>query len=470
VPPPEDKPLLFSSNPEGPSSREPHVEGSLASAVYDQGSVVNGALALGNVRWNDYRALDVGLVAVETITLPNHRPAEHDLSRYAIQLPVDHPQEGASIPIRFRLPDSVPVTYLSTLWKLDWFFEVRAKIRWTADMHLRVPVSVFTPAGDSSSSHRVHQAPPSVGSERIERIWREVAEELSLDFDGRALSGRRGGGRFEVWREHRGGQGVFMVGRVDFSSLQLHLKVDPHGNALLRHLRRGLPFVNEQWDRSHLVTGRDAAQVAAIGAALGEVLTRFDATHLEDDHALIESQGAGQTHQELLAFCRSVMLLLPLIENVRGELPPPTSMAEGIEAWRNLAAQLHAPLETARMAVTGELDGMAAEVITEWAPEGQPLQTRLAISPMVPVSSQYQVRLTQDSEGKIDPSAWVLPTGAVRDLAQEILSDARAFELSEQQIRLILSAPILDPTPLISRLRSLARLTVLLRPGAGPFR
>lgn len=467
--PPEDKPLLFSSDPGGLRGREPHIEGSLAGSVFEPGGLISGALALGNVRWNDYRAIEVGLVAVEIVTLPNRTPARHDLTRYTIRLEMDEPREGASVPFRFRLPEQVPITYRSVLWRLDWHFEVEAKIRWAADMGLRVPVAVIPPAVEPGRARRRQHAPPSVGSERVEQIWREVGDVLGLELAEGSLQGREGEVELEIYREHRGRAGVFLVGRISFAPLDLRLTIEPN-RGLRRHLGGGLAFAGDRWDRHHLVAARDRDQARAVGAVLGEVLASFESTHMTDDHIQVERSDSGQKYQELHAFCRNVRRLASLIEPARAAIPPPASMIEGLESWRALARELRASLETARMAVRGQLDGLAAEVITEWTPDGQPLRTLVTLGTAVPVESQYHIYLSPDPEGALDLTGCPLPNGAARALAQELLAGAQGLEICEEKLRLTLPAPLLDPTALIPRLTGLARLTVLLRRGAGPFR
>ena len=62
--------------------------------------------------------MDVGLISVETVTLPNRSPSRHDLARYAIHLDLEQAEEGQSLPFRFRLPDQVPLTARSSLWSI----------------------------------------------------------------------------------------------------------------------------------------------------------------------------------------------------------------------------------------------------------------------------------------------------------------------------------------------------------------
>lgn len=467
-PGPADKPLLFSSDPGGPKAREAHVEGSLAGLVFEPGAVVSGALALNNVKWNDYRSIEVGLVAIETITLPKHRPVRTELTRYATRLATEDPVEGAAIPFRFRLPQTVPISYRSSLWQLDWFFDVRVGIRWAGDLQLQVQVMLLPATGDASRHAEPARAPPSVGSERVERIWKDVAQELGLLYDSGCLTQRIGAASLQIWRDHRGRAGVFMVGMVAFPSLRLDLRIDP-ATGLLR-LVGGRSFIDAAWDRKHHVEGREQGQVSAVGDALGEVLRAFGATRMTDEVLQVEHRGSGQKHREVLEFCRAVQLLAPAVERARAAVPPPEPMADAEGSWRTLAERLDTSLERARMAVVGTLDGMAAEVITEWSPQGKPLRTLASIAPVVPVASPYHVLLKPGPDGKVTIDAWPLPSGAVQELARQLLADARGLEVSAEWIRLSLSAPILDTTPLLSRLTDLVRLAVLLRPGAGPFR
>jgi hypothetical protein len=441
----------------------------LASSVLESGGIVSGAVALNNTAWNEYRAVDVGLVAVETITLPGANPSNRESQRFEIQIPVDRPQEGAPIPFRFRLPGHIPPSFGSRLWRLAWYFEARAHVRWRSDVRLRIPVTLIPGSQKPSAEGRRYPAPPSVGSERVEKIWHAVAAELGLQHEEGALRGSRGDVTYEVRREHRGRSGVFLVGEVSYPSLHLALGIRP-AKGLDRALRKGVQLGDEAWDRRHVVRGRDEAQVATVVGALRGALIVFQGTTMDDEHAILDVRGAGQNHRRLLAFCRAVTGFSIALEPARSSTPPPASMTAALPGWRELGRRLGAPLETARMAVSGELDGLPAEVVTEWSQQGEALRTLLRIEPNLSVSPELEVHLEADGEGETSLEEWPAARGEVRALLASLLDGAHSLDVRTKEIRLAMDAPINDPVPLVGRLADMARLSLMFRPGSGPFR
>lgn len=471
------EPVLFSSDPGGPAASEPHVEGSLASSVITPGGVVEGALALNNVAANPYTGVEVGLVGTENIRdvrAGGLSTSRVDALRYGLEIALSAPVEGASIPFRFRVPAELAPSHDAGLWALTWALEVRVRIRWRSDLLLRVPV-VVVPAqrGPGSGKQRLDfRAPPSVGSERVEKVWQSVAAELGLASETGALRGRQGEVEYEVRREHKGRLGVFLVARLTYPSLELDLHVEPR-RSLLDRWARQVTLEREIWDARHCLRARDLGQAAAVGRWLGPALRQFTAARLDDDEALVERQGSGQRRQKLVEFVVAVRDLAAAIDGARAAIPPPAAMAAGLEPWRAFAAQLGGSLETARMVARGHFHAMPVEARTEWTSEGKPERTLLTLVPNVSIATENEVHLAADEGGVIAPdrlAAAALPASA-RPLVEAIVKGgALAFDLTGQELRLALRAPILDPGPLADRLVQMTQLCELVRSAKGPFR
>lgn len=474
------EPVLFSSDPGGPAASEPHVEGSLASSVIVPGGTVEGALALNNVAANPYSGVELDLVGTEHIRDARAGAlavGRVDALRYGLEIALSSPVEGASIPFRFRVPAELAPSHDAGLWTLSWALEVRVKLRWRADLLLRVPVVVVPAAagrGGAAGSRLDFRAPPSVGSERVEKVWRSVAAELGLVPETGALRGRQGQVDYEVRREHRGRLGVFLVARLTYPSLELDLRVEPRRTLLDRWARQALPALEPGvWDPRHGLRARDPGQAAAVGRRLGPALRQFTGARLDDDEALVERQGSGQRRQKLVEFVVAVRGLAAAIEEARASIPPPLAMAGGLEPWRAFAAQLGGVLETARMIVQGHFHAMPVELRTEWTPDGRPERTVLALVPNATIAAENEIHLASGNGAPLAPDliAGASIPGSARALVEAIAGGgALAFDLTGQELRLALPAPILDPAPLAGRLVQMTQLCELVRSAKGPFR
>ncbi len=471
---PPERSVLYSSRPEGPKGREPHVEGSLVSSMIEAGGYVTGAVALGNRPYNDYREVDVALVGEQAIKL-GHRRDRTDLSSYRVRLASSRWEGGDSIDYQFRLPADVTPSFSSELLAFSWRLEVRARIRWRTDVRVSLPVVVFPPAAvkKGRKAGRSYRAPPVVGSERMEQIWTAVAYECGLTYAGGALYGQAGEVQVEVRREHRGRGGIFVVGEVSYPSLGLDLEIEPVGR-VRRYLDRGLSFGDEAWDRRHRVSGREAAQVAALGQALRLELSGIKQLWADDRRARIELRDAGQRPARLRELVTTTTRLAAALDRARRAIPAPAAMRAAVDRWQQLASRLGGTLQLANIAVLdGQVGGMAARVATEWS--GTLAEaTLLAVSPEVPVHREYQLSLTLgDGPGQADrvkAASARLPAGPARELLLRLADGAAWLALAADEVSLRLPTALEDPLPAVGRLGEMVQLCMQLRGGSGPFR
>lgn len=462
-----EEPVVFSSDPGGPRAREAHVEGSLTSKVFAPGGVVAGALALNNVLYNNYGGVEVGLVAMETVTLRGVTRSRAETARYQLEIPVSRFEEGGRLPFSFRLPEQIQPSYGSKLWQLSWAFFLRARVRWRSDLRFRVPVTVISAP---SPSRKPEGAPPSVGSERVEQIWRSVARELDLRSEPGRLRGEVGEVGIDIVREHRGRQGVFLVARLSYPRLELGLGIEPESSRLDRLIHSDIQRP-AGWDGRYRLRGRDLDQVAAFARPLRPFADEVHALYFDDHEARVEHRDAGQRHKTLREFVLLVRRLAVAIDTARGEIPPPAVMAAGLESWHRLAQRLGGPLELASMSVRGHFLAVPAEVVTEWSAEGHPERTRLTTrhNAMLPAERELHLMLPGPG-GSLTVEQLPESASVTSEVLVEILRDAYTFELNSEHARLSLAAPLLDPLPLLGRFALIARLIESMRVGQGPFR
>lgn len=482
--PADHKPMLYSTSPSGPRGRDPHMEFSLASDAFMPGDSIQGALALHNVAHNRYHGLRAVLVGSETVSV-GAQTAQHKPHRFQFEIPFNDPAEGESIPFNLRVPRKIPASYRSRLWRLEWSLQLRALLRWSRDLVVEVPLSMAPRPNSDSALNRQFHAPPSVGEERTMLVWRKVAEATDLDFDGECLEGKRGEVGVTIWREHRGGEGVFVAAMMTCPPLHLDLRVERAKG--LRRLGGGLSMGEGAWDREHHVTGRDVDQVRAVlcGVEPDEmslVSWTRSATEIEmDDRELVFYwRDAGQSLASLERMTGHALQAAEQLNRSRRRIPAPAAMRDALAPWCELADKLQGKLETARMAVHGEFQGIPCSVVTEWDYPDEPRCTLVELSPPLGVRSSHRLRLEQEMKGGLlvagselregEGSVADLP-GEARELVPEVIKDGVfLLELSEKSLRVCLDAPLMDPGPVYQRLGLMAQFLAAVRPNAGPYR
>ncbi|MCG8420623.1 MAG: hypothetical protein MJE77_22110 [Proteobacteria bacterium] len=458
----KSRPILFSSQPEGPSANEPHIEGSLSGDLLPAGGLISGAVALSNVDYARYTGLRLSLIGLEWIQI-GARQSESEAHRYEIFLPLDEPKEGKPYQFRMRLPAHVPVTHRDQDWHLLWFFECKAHIRWAQDIVLRLPVTVV-PRRERTTTLRSRHAPPAVGSERIKSLWRHVADSYQLRFDGRRIHGLIAQADVSVEREHRGSDGVFLVGSLGYSPLHIGLAIEP-ASGWLKMGERGIELGHRKWDARHRVTSRDHSQLRAIAGSLRDPLASFDAVRMNDDTAVVELRNAGASKSRLDAFVGDLAALARSMAELRGHIPPPGAMRDFVGSWGELAKKLDGTLEKANISITGSIGGMAVSVRTEWTPEGDPLHTLVELRPPMIIADSHRGRVAVEQGQSVAEAL-----GGAAPVSGRALEGAWSVDIAAEHIRVTLPAPIRDAAVLLPQLRAMSEWARQLSSVSGPYR
>ncbi len=476
---PAPTPRLYASDPGGPRGREPYLECSLASDTLRPGGALQASVALHNVAFHSYRELHLTFRSIErAFTANRRRSSMEQLECYTARYPLQSPAEGAALPFALTLPEEVRPSAESVLWARSWFLEVRVEIPWSRDLVAVVPITVLPPG---SRTTRAVAAPPAVGSERVQGLWRAVAEEQGLTFDGERLVGTVDGAELSLRSEHRGAKGLFLVGELRWPTLGLGL--DGGRRSGFRRLGIGeevsLAGRDPTWSRGCYLTGREAAQVRAFGEVLlgQEVLVPrplplsalTGLVDLHDEGLRAERRDPGQSHAALAAFAGDLRALAAALPIARAAIPAPALMAGAVDAWSALATELGGRLEQARMAVQGAALGvLRGEVVTEWGADGQPQRTRLTVTTATEIPAEHQLEWYAGGSEPI-PRTGGLPTEAAV-LLQEVAEGARSMVVRADVVEAALEAPLLHPAPAVPLLRKLALLAPLLGPRGGPYR
>jgi hypothetical protein len=462
----ESPPEVFSTNPDGPTAQEPYLECSLATRTLAPGSELHGSVALSNVAHNRYRKLVLALVAREYRKRSDGRSAGStlELHRFKYELPLDELVEGEAIPFHLRLPAAMPPSFQSHLWTLRWSFEARASIGWGKDAKMRVPLTVVPKGSRLPAPDR--NAVASVGSARVQRIWKQVAQTLGADFDGWALRAKRARAQVIVRRDHRGGDGIFLVAEIRFASLQLCLD-GGLASGFHRLMNAGLKIGHDDWDRRHYLTGREAAQIQCFMEALSPKLVDHTVSDMDDEHLVLEMRDAGQTAGPLATIAEAALQIAECLPSARLAIPPPAAMKTAVPSWRKLAAKLGGPLETARMAVSGRFDSAKVEVWTDWSADARAERTALRMHLGFPVDDRHSVEWSEGTWTQGDPQLF---PGRTRSLLPKVLDGALGLSIRRKSIEVSLPAPLLSTKPILNSLHRLAQLAALLRGKTGPYR
>jgi hypothetical protein len=470
-----DKPLRFTSSPDGPKGKKAYLEGSLSTTTIAPGSSISGAVALGNVEFNRYSGVFLELFAVETVD-SRWRSARTELWRYEVKVPVDKRQleDGRPFPFVFRVPPQLAPSFKSTLWELRWYLKVRAVVRWGSDLVIQLPVDIIArPRALADGPPPEVSAPPLVGTPRLMAIWHAVAADTGMvvEEEEARMRGQAHDAEIEIRREHRGRLGLFVIGELRYPSLHLSIKMDPH-RGLLTLLSGGISLGDLEWDRKHQIVGRNEPQIRRFLDELLGALRPFGKAQMNDERIIVKYRGSGQRQRPLSKFAGNLMVLAREVSAARAAIPPPSGpgLEWDIPAWRGLAERLQGELEPARMAVTGSFDGIRAQVETVWSEDGSALHTLVELGLLTPLPMDNEVCLSRETGDLDNLTDHVSVRPEARELLRRVAEDALFLDLKPERLAIGLPAPMKDPTPLCDRLSGLAHLVHALRHGEGPYR
>ncbi|MEZ4382949.1 MAG: hypothetical protein R3A79_16605 [Nannocystaceae bacterium] len=430
---PADSARVFASAPGGASGGKPYFEVSLGGTDVEAGESIHGAVALANASANDYRALEMILLAVETIRRPLGRYTHHRKVRSWTMSIAD---VGDEAPQRFTiaLPEEIVPGFELNACSLRWFLEVRARVAWTRDPQLYIPLTVRGSrqvlAGDEV------RAPLAVGSERLSLIWRSVAQARALEYVDGALHGALGEVRVLVGREHRGRSGGVLVAELRYPELGIDLALD-----------------------AGELRSRDPAQLAWLRERLGDPLRARPPTVADDRRLGFELYDAGQDRATLLGFVDELLAIAGPLDGALRELPPPTAMAARVPAWEEAARTLGARLRVGPMVISGRADAMTVEIATGWDERGAPHQTVFELRPAATIDRRHHVTWTA---GEPAPESELL--------LAPLLHGARALDIAADSIRVFLGGPLDDPLTELERITALIDLGQRLEGRRGFYR
>ncbi len=332
---------VYATHRDGPPGTKPYFEVALGRSQVKPGGQIAGAISLANVDHNDYREIEVRLLAEETVnsglvTDVRYTPR----TRWIME-----PRELRSdVPVRFWLnaPATMPPAFQSGDIAMRWLLEIRVHVAWGPDATTLIPVTVeaSSPPGDN------WDAPLAVGSERMALVWRQVAERVGATLEGDRLVGSVGDAVFEVRREHRGRRGVGLSGELRFENLGVGLSTDRDG-----------------W------SARDSAHEEALRSALGQ-LDGVRPHEAGDEHLAWEVDDAGLRVQLLFEFVQTIARVGRVLLQVFETLGPPARLAADAPDWEEAATRLRGRFVAARCGVVGVRQHARFALYPEWGSGG----------------------------------------------------------------------------------------------------
>lgn len=402
---------VFATSSAGPQGQKPYVEVSLGSTALDPGGRVRGRVALSNTTHNDYRALRISLVAVESVPgLLSSTVLHHPWVRWTV--PIRDPQEDVPVELALELPPSLVPGFHTRTMSLEWFLEVRIDVAWSIDAKIWIPVVVQPPrsvAGDQGDA----AAPPAVGSDRLALVWAEAARQSGWNSVGGQLTREVGEFRLVIGREHRGRRGLRLRAEARF--------VGGHaGRASGGGLDLGLRLEGGR------LRVRDPGQARMLAERTDPVAAECALASADDLSVVCTSEDAGTRVGPVAQLAERFEALVRALVDSLPELPAPADMAEMVPQFRAAARRLGGDLDLASMDVWGVRDEIPFSLQTQWDDDGTLARTVLEARPTLPVDARWHQHWA--GQGPVGPMPDGLPELAAE--AQGVVVDARSIQLS----------------------------------------
>jgi hypothetical protein len=463
----------------------PFVEIALDDRAFAPGEEITGAVALGNVRGQRVKGMDVALVGIEHLRLSGGHSSERavEAHRHPTFLRVDAADEGREIAFRLRVPrDAVP-SFDEGLMALVWGVEVRVEIGLASDITHMIPVVIGAFGRPASGADRGLQGSvdrqgaarsggpgrPRIGSGRWRDAWAEAgaASGLSLEGDELRLTGQLHGCEASIAPEDGGDKHGLVAADLRFPSLDLGLHIGQGGLSL------ALFRANDELSRRYRVRGRELAQIdAALSPALRGALLAFDSIEMDDEHVRAVARGPSHDGRWVAGLLSQVAELASLVREAASQLPPPSSMAHLQPAFQAFADDLGGQLSVGSMSIhDARFEGGTFSIETRFdegfgtTSSGGPIPSRTVVVLLL------DPPLAKGLDVESSAALAAAPAGA-RDIVEVIRTFARALRVTEDRIEADMPAPAENPPALREVMRALLALALRLggdRRG-GPYR
>jgi hypothetical protein len=395
LPPPT--PRTYCSRQGGPKGTELYGELALARSELLPGEVLEGAFSLANVEHHRVRKVVLALVATETPRVES-AVGPREIETLEATLFDGKPGDRASLPVRLRVPKEAMPTFVGTYARLDWALAVKAIVTLGSDFEMRVPIVVAPPASTSSAATtpEAHRVSP-IGRERQQLVWKAIGDRhgMTVDEDHMHLRGGwLGDASLTVSLEPHGDQGLWTVARLAWPTLGLELRVTER--RWFHALTRGeIDLGDRAFGERFATTARERAQAEAmLSPEVRQALLAFEGVAVDDGGCMLGAPGSAFSVEELSPFVTRVLEAARRLIRARTNVPPPSSMAAHLDAWRSFAAEVGGRFEIGRLFVhDATIDGERFDAGTVYAgPTPDATLVRL------------QLPAGERAEGRVEPS------------------------------------------------------------------
>ena len=443
-------PVRYTSHP-APVKKALFIEASLAADDLATGESVEGAVALANVQHHRVRRIEAHLVTIETpLVKSSAGPTEIGTVKWVLF--EGKPDEGQSIPFALRIPPEQVPTFESAFLNVTHQLRFVAVIALGSDVVVSVPVTVHRPAaGDVSPDAR----PVRLGNARRKANWTKVARKIAApdvhaelpDDTGTTEENesgsdemivRVGGSQVHFAAEHRGSDGPFLVGHVQWPRIGLELRI---AERKWLDMGKGLAMGGAFGER-FLVTAREERQARAFfGDGLKKALLRFREAGLDDDSAAFASPGSPHTSSGLLEFVQAVLRVVRLVSEASNDALPPLVLEPARRSYRAFAKQMQGELTRGDMSMAFVAKGLAMSIRHRFEGETA-LETSIA-SPVAATKAVTAERVTELGKGRsVKPE---LVDGAIR-IWVPLVTDPSQLETEIEALAQIVRAATGDRT------------------------
>ncbi len=416
-------PILFTTNPNGPSGRSPYAEVSLASTVVRAGEVLRGLISVANTAHHRYRVRltlmqrlatrHVGISSADTdpITTVQLRPPARD----------DQP-----FPFGIQIPTRIIPAFAAYQMQLSWQLSCVIESDAFSARTLMIPIDIVPRDTVLCDDHRA----PSlalIGSERRDQAWSSAAAATGYAYDSGALTRQLGACVLTISLESSGDHGNRLVADARIDEVDIGLCLE---DGMLRC--------------------RDAEQSARIAEATDALTKKHRLASADDRHLRYEVPDGGTRADALVALARWFEVLVTTVLQVRAALPAPASVAHLQPAFERAAEVLAARFVPAGMDVWGCRNDVRFSLETRWNASGGYRNTTLTVGSVLPISARFH--------GHFTPEAWPeqLPEGLA-----ELLEDVVAVVIWAWRIELHLPPVPNDDTREVEIDRWVDRLEAL---------
>jgi hypothetical protein len=444
--------------------RAPYVEVSYESTVLEVGGEVRGAVSVANTIFSTIRGVSLTLSAwvVPCRVFPTSQsPGPPRLAaRHSWTLYRGVPLDGEPIPFRATLPRDLSVSFVGTLFEVQYRSTVHVDVAWERDVEVSTPVTIVEARTHTRSASVGPPRLAPVGYERRALVWNTVANRYGLATEDERMAVSVDGVTLTVELRPRGRDGLYALGTYRWKRLGINLTVTPHAWSDLldaSKIRLWDPRAKERFT----VRAREEEQVMALlDPDIVGLLLEFEDVHIQDDGGTVSSPAGAPALNDLNSFVDRAVKLARLISHSIARLPPPVSLAAALPAWTNFANRIGGRLERGSMSIRdGTFGSSAVEIVTVWSPDACALGTavRLLLSPSL--------------EKEIDPQSPELSASTREDIAW-LLKQAAGLRLGPDVLEAKLAETLQDPAraePLLSRLALIAR-SLRGEVAAGPYR